>query len=93
VTDLSAEFPKRRAARIAIETTDGRRFEHYSPTRKGDPDNPLSDAELAEKFLEITNPVLGEDGAGAFLDHLWRLDEAGDLCALPLNPTKASAAQ
>ena len=37
--EIEAEFPKRRAARITIETTDGGRFEHYSPTRKGDPDN------------------------------------------------------
>ncbi|MDA1091540.1 MAG: MmgE/PrpD family protein [Proteobacteria bacterium] len=91
--EIDAGFPLRRAARITINTTGGETLEHYAPTRKGDPDNPLSDAELADKFLEITNPVLGEDGAAAFLDHLWRLDEADDLCALPLIPVKASAAQ
>lgn len=91
--EIDAEFPKRRAARVTIETTQGETFEHYSPTRKGDPDNPLSDDELAEKFLEITNPVLGEDGAAAFLDHLWRLDETTDLCALPLTPVETAAAQ
>ena len=53
----------------------------------------MSDDELADKFLEITNPVLGDDGAAAFLDQLWRLDETEDLCALPLTPIKASAAQ
>jgi 2-methylcitrate dehydratase PrpD len=90
---LSAEFPKRRAARVEIETTDGRRFEHYSPTRKGDPDNPLSDGELAEKFLELCDPVLGPEGAALLLDALWRLDEAGDLVSLPITPAKASAAQ
>lgn len=91
--DIDAEFPLRRAAQVSIETTAGETFEHYSPTRKGDPDNPLSDDELADKFLEITNPVLGDDGAAAFLDQLWRLDETEDLCALPLTPIKASAAQ
>jgi len=90
---LSAEFPKRRAARVEIETTDGRRFEHYSPTRKGDPDNPLSDGELAEKFLELCDPVLGREGAAPLLDALWRLDGAGDLVSLPITPAKASAAQ
>ncbi len=95
--EIEAEFPKRRAARVTIETTGGETFEHYSPTRKGDPDNPLSDDELAEKFLEITTPVLGGEGAPAFLDRLWRLDETDDLTALPLppalTPTKATAAQ
>ena len=79
--DLSAEFPTRRAARVKIKTTDGKRLEHYSPTRKGDPDNPLTDEELAEKFLEITGPVLGDDGAAQLLDALWRLDETDDLSA------------
>ena len=91
--DLSAEFPKRRAARIEIETKDGNLFEHYSPTRKGDPDNPLSDEELAEKFLELTDPVLGPAGAAQLLDALWRLDDADDLCALPIDVAKATAAQ
>ncbi len=81
--EIEAEFPKRRAARITIETTDGQRFEHYSPTRKGDPDNPLTDDELARKFLELTGAVLGEAGARALLGELWRLDEMTDLSALP----------
>ena len=91
--DIDAEFPKRRAAKVIIETTQGETFEHYSPTRKGDPDNPLSDDELAEKFLELTDPVLGEDGAQALLDALWRLDETDDLTALPVALLKATAAQ
>ncbi|NQV82387.1 MAG: MmgE/PrpD family protein [Rhodospirillales bacterium] len=89
--DLSAEFPKRRAARINIETTDGRHFEHYSPTRKGDPDNPLTDDELAEKFNELTDPVLGTAGAAALLEALWRLDAAGDLVSLPIDMAQAAA--
>ncbi len=91
--DLSAEFPKRRAAQIEIETTGGERFEHYSPTRKGDPDNPLSDEELAEKFLELTSPLLGPASAAGLLDALWQLDQADDLVALPIDPAKATAAQ
>ncbi len=91
--DIDAEFPKRRAAKVTIETTGGETFEHYSPTRKGDPDNPLSDGELAEKFLEITNPVLGEDGAAALLDALWKVDESKDLTSLPIGAAKATAAQ
>jgi 2-methylcitrate dehydratase PrpD len=90
---IDAEFPKRRAAKVIIETTGGETFEHYSPTRKGDPDNPLTDDELAEKFIEITGPVLGEDGAQALLDTLWKLDEIDDLTALPVNAAEAHAAQ
>lgn len=54
-----AAFPKARSARVAIVTTDGRRLEKFAPTRKGDPDSPLTDADLADKFRELAGPVLG----------------------------------
>ncbi len=91
--EIESGFPKHRAARIEIETTGGERFEHYAPTRKGDPDNPLTDAELAEKFLELTGPVLGEAEAEALLDALWGLDKATELTALPAWVPEATAAQ
>ncbi|MCX7962071.1 MAG: MmgE/PrpD family protein [Burkholderiales bacterium] len=74
--ELDRAFPARRAARVAIETADGRRAEHLQPTRVGDPEQPLSDAQLEDKFLELVAPVLGEDEARARLARLWRLEEA-----------------
>jgi 2-methylcitrate dehydratase PrpD len=72
--ELDADFPARRAARIAIESCDGRRGEYLQPTRKGDPEAPLSDAELEDKYLELVSPVLGEERARALLARLWRLE-------------------
>src|SRR5205085_2034366 len=43
--ELDATFPRQRAARVAI-TARGQREELLQPTRKGDPDLPLSDNEL-----------------------------------------------
>ena len=65
-----AAFPGARSARVAIVTTDGRRFEHFAPTRKGDPDSPLTDAELDAKFHELTDEVLGAEAAGELLSRL-----------------------
>ncbi|HYX63697.1 MAG TPA: MmgE/PrpD family protein [Burkholderiales bacterium] len=67
---LDATFPRQRAARVAIEAH-GRREEWLQPTRKGDPDAPLSDAELEDKFLELASPVLGDAPAQALLKKLW----------------------
>jgi 2-methylcitrate dehydratase PrpD len=72
---LDAAFPTQRAARVAI-TGRGRREEHLQPTRIGDPDAPLSDAQLEEKYLELAAPVLGREKAQALLARLWRLDES-----------------
>ncbi len=54
-----AAFPKARSARVAILTREGRRLERFAPTRKGDPDHPLTDGDLADKFHELAVPVLG----------------------------------
>ena len=68
--ELDATFPSQRAARVAI-TARGRRDEVLQPTRKGDPDLPLTDEELNGKFLELASPVLGSDAAQRLLAELW----------------------
>ena len=68
--ELAAAYPGRRAARLTLRLADGRVLEHFQPTRKGDPEMPLTDAELAEKFLELTVPVIGPAPAEALLHGL-----------------------
>jgi len=72
--ELDAAFPGRRAARIRITTRGGRSDEFLQPTRIGDPDAPLSDAQLEEKYLEFAVPVLGGEHARQWLDRLWRVE-------------------
>jgi len=70
--ELEAAFPARRAARVAIRAG-GRREEWLQPTRIGDPDAPLSDRQLEEKYFELVTPVLGKKKAGDLLKRLWKL--------------------
>jgi 2-methylcitrate dehydratase PrpD len=70
---LDAAFPAQRAARVAIRAR-GRREEHLQPTRIGDPDAPLSDAQLEAKYLELAVPVIGEGSAKEELKRLWNLE-------------------
>jgi 2-methylcitrate dehydratase PrpD len=79
---LDATFPRQRAAIVEIETTEGRRLSHYAPTRKGDPDAPLSDTELEAKARELMTPVLGVAATDGLLVTLWRIDERADLSGL-----------
>jgi 2-methylcitrate dehydratase PrpD len=72
----NAAFPGARAATVTIETGDGRRFTRVQPTRKGDPDMPLSDDELSDKFLELATPVIGRACARKLLARLWTLERA-----------------
>jgi 2-methylcitrate dehydratase PrpD len=77
--ELDAAFPGQRAARIEIQTLDGRRLTHLQPNRKGDPEQPLSDAELDSKLLELAAPVIGTDAARALLARLRTLDTCESL--------------
>jgi 2-methylcitrate dehydratase PrpD len=70
--ECEAAFPAQRSAKVTIRLRDGRVLFRHQPTRKGDPDAPLSDAELDEKFLELAAPVVGEAPARALLAQLWR---------------------
>ncbi len=71
---LSAGFPNARAARVIVTLRDGQVLERFAPFRKGDPEAPLSDAELNEKFIELAAPVIGDARAAAFLDQLWHIE-------------------
>lgn len=76
---LDAAFPGQRAARIEIETADGRRLTHFQPNRKGDPEQALTDADLEGKFLELAEPVIGTNQARTLLTNVWALDSRSTL--------------
>ncbi|MGH8738030.1 MAG: MmgE/PrpD family protein [Burkholderiales bacterium] len=79
--ELDAAFPRQRAARVAIDAADGRSAVWLQPTRIGDPDAPLSDRQLEDKYLELAGPVLGEVPARELLARLWALETSPDLGA------------
>ena len=70
--ELEAAFPHKRQARVAIRAR-GKREEFLQPTRIGDPEAPLSDRALEEKYFELVTPVIGEAKAREVLQSLWRL--------------------
>ena len=93
-----ADFPGRRSAVVEIEMQDGRRLRRYQPHRKGDPEEPLTDAELTGKFFELASPVMGRPAADLLLAALWTLDRQPHVRfaveegrALPLDPAKGGA--
>ena len=71
--ELEAAFPAKRAARVAIRAK-GKREEWLQPTRIGDPDAPLSDKMLEDKYFELVTPVLGAAKAREVLARLWNLE-------------------
>ena len=75
---LSKGYPGQRAAHVEVELNDGKVYKHFQPTRKGDPEMPLTDDEVNAKFLELAMPVIGDAPARQLLAALWVLDKRPD---------------
>jgi hypothetical protein len=45
-------------------------LQHYQKTRHGDPDDPLTDQELMDKFLELSEPRIGKEQAEYLADRI-----------------------
>ncbi|MBT9549975.1 MAG: MmgE/PrpD family protein [Hydrogenophaga sp.] len=77
--EVDAAFPGRRGARVSITLCDGRQLTLLQPDRKGDPELPLSDADLEGKLMELATPVIGEASAHALLGRIWQLHQSAQL--------------
>jgi 2-methylcitrate dehydratase PrpD len=89
--EAEAHFPGLRGAVVTIRTADGRALRQRRRTRRGDPADPLSAAEIAAKFHALADPVIGAPSARALAEAVGRIDRARD-CTLPLAPDTAERA-
>ena len=78
--DMAREDPETEAAGVWVKLKDGRELTRFFPRARGHIENPLTELELKEKFLECVG--LPEEKARAAWDAWWRLDEADDLTPL-----------
>ncbi|WP_326719208.1 MmgE/PrpD family protein [Streptomyces sp. NBC_00243] len=80
--ELDLMAPGRRAARVRVTDRQGVSYERLRLTRKGDPDDPLTDRELRDKFDELVPPVVGRSRAEAIASTLWKLPALTRMSAL-----------
>ena len=73
--DCQKAFPGARSAKVKVELQNGIELESFAPTRKGDPDYPMSDFELSEKYTDLAQSVLGKERARALLEDMWMYDK------------------
>jgi len=77
--EIEALFPGLQRVKVTIVTADGRELLKQIDYPRGDPRNPLSDAEVEEKYFALSTPVLGKPGARALADVVWRLEKLAGL--------------
>jgi 2-methylcitrate dehydratase PrpD len=92
--ELSAAYPVNRMARIKLALRDGRVLEHTQKTRKGDPESPLTDEELFDKFDELAATVLDDVSCGRLKDMVMAgKDLPFDLARSPMRQGQVSYAE
>jgi len=87
--EANSAFPKDRLARVCISLADGRKLESEMMKAAGDPEDPISDADLFAKFTNLAAPVLGETRAGHLLETckgLWQAESVSELVELVTQP-------
>jgi 2-methylcitrate dehydratase len=80
--EIEKVFPALQRVIVNITTTDGRTFTKQLDYPKGDPRNPLSDAEIEEKFAALAEGVLSTIAQKKLKDAIWNLEQMGSVSKL-----------
>ena len=80
--EIEKVFPALQRVIVNITTTDGRKFSKQLDYPKGDPRNPLSDAEIEEKFRALAEGVLSEKAQDKLIDAIWNLEKCASVAKL-----------
>ena len=78
----NAAFPERRFARATLRTLDGRSLASDLVEAKGDPEDPLPNEMMREKFHLLADPVWGAETAArvaGLVQELWEADSLSPL--------------
>ena len=80
--EIEKVFPALQRVIVNLTTTDGRTFTKQLDYPKGDPRNPLSDAEVEEKFAALAEGVLSEGTQKKLKQAIWNLEKVGSVSKL-----------
>ena len=79
---LSRCYPQKWPARVKLVLNDGWSFSEAVQYPKGDPQNPLSESELIEKFMSLTGDILTPQHADRMIKDVMNLEAINDVSTL-----------
>jgi 2-methylcitrate dehydratase len=77
--EANSREPEAMLCDLEVTLVDGRREQIRVEYHRGHPRNPMSDAEIEEKFYSLADPVLTRARSARLLAQLWKLDELNDV--------------
>jgi len=73
--EIEKLFPALQRVSVTVRTTSGEEFTRQLDFPKGDPRNPLSDAEIEEKFCALAGPVMSKAAQKKVREAVWKLEK------------------
>ncbi len=80
--ELTKKHPAVRSAVVEITTQDGHQYETLVDRLPGAPYNPFSPKEIEEKFLLLSEPVLGKSQCGSLVERVLGLEKENDVASV-----------
>lgn len=80
--DFEAAFPAKQCTRVTITTTDGRTLTAERDVPKGDPRDPMTIADLDDKFNALADPVMSETRRAELKQAIFDLENCPDVADL-----------
>ena len=80
--EIEKVFPALQRVIVNLTTVDGRTYTKQLDYPKGDPRNPLTDAEVEEKFSALAEGVLSDGAQKKLKNAIWNLEKAGSVSTL-----------
>jgi len=80
--EIEKVFPALQRVIVNITTTDGSVYSKQLDYPKGDPRNPLTDAEIEEKFSALAEGVLSLPAQKKLKEAIWNLEKVGSVSKL-----------
>jgi len=80
--DLSAKYPSAWPVRLTVSLNEGAPERASSEHPRGNPENPVSTAELESKFTTLVAARFGDDAARSALETLHSIDRCTDMATL-----------
>jgi 2-methylcitrate dehydratase len=80
--EIEKVFPALQRVIVNLTTSDGKTFTKQLDYPKGDPRNPLTDAEIEEKFAALAEGVLSRTAQLKLKNAIWNLEKIGSVTKL-----------
>lgn len=82
-TEDYEKLPIEHRTRVTVNMQNGNFHLGEIRTIKGDLSDPMNDEEISQKFLNLTQDMMGSKNSRAILERMWQVDQMEDVSVIP----------